>query len=127
MVAICAALAFQFPLSDLWHPQTYQLGTHVEAARAAMALVPDGTTVQTDIDMLAPLGARTDTFWIGNSPAWQGSKGNPATKYIVLDRDAGDLPPPPSANMLSYVESLNNGVRYRLIYENDNVFVFIRS
>jgi uncharacterized membrane protein len=127
MAAICAALAFQFPLSDLWHPQTYQLGAHVEAARAAMALVPDGTTVQTDIDLLAPLGARTDAFWLGNSTTWQGSRGNPATKYIVLDTDAGDLPPPPSVNMLSYVESLNNGVRYRLIYENNNVFVFVRS
>ena len=67
MLAICGALAFQFPLASLWSPQTYQLGPHVAAARAAMALVPDGSTVATDIDLLAPLGARADAFWLGNA------------------------------------------------------------
>jgi hypothetical protein len=126
MLAVCAALAFQFPLSNLWQPQTYHLGPHVLAARAAMALVPDGATVETDIDLLAPLAARTDAFWLGNSATWQGSSGNPATKYIVFDRAGADVPPP-SGGVLSYVESLNRGARYRLIYENDGVFVFIRS
>jgi uncharacterized membrane protein len=126
MVAICAALAFQFPLSEIWHPQTYQPGPHVEAERAAMALVPDGTTVQTNIGMLAPLGARTDAFWLGNATTWQGAAGNPASRYIVFDQAAGDLPPP-QGSVLSYVENLNGGSRYRLIYRNDGVFVFVRS
>ncbi len=79
MAAIAVALAFQFPLSNLWHGATYKLDAHVAAADAAMAVVPDGATVQTTLDLLAPLAARTDTFWIGN-------KGNPATQYIVFDR-----------------------------------------
>lgn len=126
MVAICAALAFQFPLSNLWHPQTYQTGRPAAAAWAAMALVPNGATVQTDIDLLAPLAARTDAFWLGNAVTWQGTKGNPATQYIIFDRAGADVPPP-SGSVLSYVESLNHGVPYRLIYENAGVFVFIRS
>jgi uncharacterized membrane protein len=67
MVASCAALAFQFPLSRLWQPATYELQPQVAAENAAMALVPDGATVATTTDLLAPLAARTDTFFLVNS------------------------------------------------------------
>jgi uncharacterized membrane protein len=119
MVAIAAALVFQFPLSSLWSPPTYSLGPHVAAARAAMARVPDGAQVATDLDLLAPLAARTDTFWLGNS-------NNPATKYVVFDTASTDWQPPPR-NVLAFVESLNHGVRYRQIYSGGGVYVFIRA
>jgi uncharacterized membrane protein len=119
MLAIAAALAFQFPLSELWTPQTYTIGPHVAAARAAMARVPDGATVATDLDLLAPLAARTDAFWLGNYAT------NPATRYVVFDTQSTDWQPPP-ANVLSFVESLNHGVRYRQVYASDGVYVFIR-
>ena len=54
-----------------------------------MARVPDGATVLTTLDLLAPLAARTDTFWIGNS-------GNPQTQYIVFDGQDSDYTPAPS-------------------------------
>jgi uncharacterized membrane protein len=120
MLGIAAALAFQFPLSQLWTPQTYSIDQHVAAARAAMARVPDGATVATDLDLLAPLAARTDTFWLGNFAT------NPATQYIVFDTASTDWQPPPG-NVLSFVEGLNHGVRYRQIYSSDGVYVFIRS
>jgi len=126
MLAICAALAFEFPLASLWSPQTYQLGPHVAAARAAMALVPDGSTVATDIDLLAPLGARADAFWLGNAATWLGQRGNPATQYVVYDQTAADLPAP-SGTALSYIESLSRGVRYRQVYQQNGIFVFVRS
>jgi uncharacterized membrane protein len=120
MLGIAAALAFQFPLSQLWTPQTYSIDQHVAAARAAMARVPDGATVATDLDLLAPLAARTDTFWLGNFAT------NPATQYIVFDTASTDWQPPPS-NVLGFVEGLNHGTRYRQIYVNDGVYVFIRA
>jgi uncharacterized membrane protein len=120
MLGAAAALAFQFPLSQLWTPQTYTLGPHVAAARAAMARVPDGATVATDLDLLAPLAARTDTFWLGNFST------NPATQYIVFDTASTDWQPPP-ANVLTFVESLTHGTRYRQIYVNDGVYVFVRA
>ena len=59
--------------------------------RAAMARVPDGATVTTTLDLLAPLAARTDTFWIGNSA-------NPDTEYIVFDgTDSGYSPSRPTS------------------------------
>jgi uncharacterized membrane protein len=121
MLGIAAALAFQFPLSQLWTPETYSLGPHVAAARAAMARVPDGATVATDLDLLAPLAARTDTFWLGNGD------NNPATQYVVFDTASTDWQPPPT-NVRAFVESLwHDKVRYRQIYVNDGVYVFIRS
>ena len=96
MLAIAAALAFQFPLSSLWSPQTYSIDRHVAAARAAMARVPDGAQVATDLDLLAPLAARTDTFWLGNSAT------NPATRYVVFDTASTDWQPPPR-NVLAFV------------------------
>ncbi len=120
MLATAAALAFQFPLSNLWNPQNYTIDHHVAAARAAMAQVPDGARVATDLDLLAPLATRTDTYWLGNSAT------NPATKYVVFDTASTDWQPPP-ANVLTFVESLNHGVRYREIYVNDGVYVFIRA
>jgi len=121
MLGIAAALAFQFPLSQLWTPQTYSLGPHVAAARAAMARVPDGATVATDLDLLAPLAARADTFWLGNGD------NNPATQYVVFDTASTDWQPPP-ANVLAFVESLwHDKVRYQQVYVNDGVYVFIRS
>jgi len=128
MVAICAALAFQFPLSSLWTPATYTLGPHVTAENRAMALVPDGVSVSTDLDLLAPLAARTNTYWLGNAGT------NPATAYVVFDTQSTDctawqavcLSARPGT-VLAEVESLTHGAHYRQIYESNGVFVFRRT
>ena len=65
------------------------------ADNAAMAVVPDGATVQTTLNLLAPLAARTDTFWIGNA-------GNPLTQYLVFDgKNSGYSPAP--ANVPAFI------------------------
>jgi uncharacterized membrane protein len=118
MLAVCAALAFQFPLSNLWNPQTYAISDQVKAADAAMARVPDGVTVETDLDLLAPLAARTDTFWLGNS-------GNPPPQYIVFDSHSTDWQPPP-ANIPAFIDQRHPGVSYRETFSDDGVYVFRR-
>jgi len=118
MLAIAAALVFQFPVSNLWSPSTYRLGAHVTDANAAMAMVPDGATVTTTLDLLAPLAARTDTFWIGNP-------GNPNTAYVVFDgTDSGYSPEP--ANIPAFVAGQHPGVRYNVIYDTGDICVFRR-
>jgi uncharacterized membrane protein len=119
MLAVAAALTFQFPVGTLLTPATYRISPHVADANAAMAKVPDGATVTTTLDLLAPLAVRTDTFWIGNS-------GNPATEYIVFDgTDSGYSPEP--ANVPAFVASQHPGVTYSMIYDTGGVFVFHRS
>ena len=119
MLAIAVALLFQFPVSNLWNPATYRLGPHVADDRAAVARVPDGATVTATLDLLAPLAARTDTFWIGNA-------GNPNTGYIVFDgTDSGYDPEP--ANIPAFVASQHPGVRYQVIYHTGDIYVFRRA
>jgi uncharacterized membrane protein len=120
MLALAAGLAFQFPLSSLWTPATYSLGPHVAAENAAMAMVPDGATVATDLDLLAPLAARTDTYWLGNLSA------NPVTQYVVFDTQSTDFQPPPT-NVLAFVEGLEHDAPFHQIYEQDGVYVFRRA
>jgi uncharacterized membrane protein len=116
MIAVAAALSFQFPLAALWNPQTYQIDNHVAAARAAMALVPDDTTVETDMDLLAPLAARDQVFWFG-------TPNSPATRYIVFDSTSTDYQPPPK-NAPAFIASLHPKRRYTLIYDHHGVYVF---
>ena len=119
MVAIAAALAFQFPLSALWNGQTYLIGPHVAAASAAMAKVPDGATVQSTLDVLASLAARTDAFWIENP-------GHPPAQYIVFDNpNSGHNPP--IIDVFAYIAGLYPGQHYTQIYVADNVYVFRRD
>jgi uncharacterized membrane protein len=119
MIAIAVTLAFQFPLSSLWNAQTYRISPHVAAADAAMAKVPDGATVQTTLDLLASLGARTDTFWIGNS-------GNPRTEYIVFDGTDSNYSPT-ITNVPAFIAQLYPHHLYTQIFKSGDVYVFRRT
>jgi uncharacterized membrane protein len=116
MVAIAVPLALQFPLNQLWNAQTYQISPHVGQAEAAMAQVPDGATVLTTLDLLAPLAARTDTFWIGNG-------GNPRAQYIVFDGLDSDYSPAPK-NVPAFIASLYPPHTYTEIFSSGDVYVF---
>jgi hypothetical protein len=120
MMAMAAvALAFQFPLSNLWHASTYRLDAHVAAADAAMAVVPDGAAVQTTLDLLAPLAARTQTFWVG-------TPGNPVTRYIVFDGpDSGYSPA--IKDVPAFIAQLYPHDGYVQVFSRDGVYVFRRG
>ena len=119
MAAVTVTLAFQFPVSGLWQASTYRLDAHVAAADAAMAVVPDGATVQTNLDLLAPLAARTDTFWIG-------TPGNPLTQYVVFDNDDSGYSAP-ITNVTAFIAMLYPHDGYVLVFERDGVYVFRRG
>jgi hypothetical protein len=119
MAAIAVALAFQFPINGIWHASTYQMSPHVAADNAAMAQVPDGATVQTTLGLLAPLAARTDTFWIGNPD-------NPATQYIVFDGQQSGYSPAPS-DVPAFIKELFPKTAYVQVFVDDQVYVFRRA
>jgi len=116
MVVIAVPVAFQFPLSDLWHAQTYRVSSHVAADEAAMARVPDGASVLTTLGLLAPLAARTDTYWIGNS-------GNPQTQYIVFDGPNSGYSPAIN-DVPAFIAGLYPPHTYTEIFSADGVYVF---
>ncbi|HEV2257556.1 MAG TPA: DUF2079 domain-containing protein [Streptosporangiaceae bacterium] len=116
MVAIAVPLALQFPLNQLWNAQTYRTSPHVAEAEAAMARVPDGASVLATLDLLAPLAARTDTYWIGNS-------GNPRTQYIVFDGADSDYTPA-IKDVPAFIAGLYPPGTYTEIYSSGDVYVF---
>jgi uncharacterized membrane protein len=116
MAAVAVAMAFQFPLSNLWSGQTYEMGPGVAADRAAMAVVPDGATVTTTLNLLAPLAARCDTFWVGNS-------GNPDTQYIVFDGPNSGYSPAVT-DVPAFIKQLYPNADYQQVFTDDQVYVF---
>ena len=56
MLVIAVALAWQFPLRDLWQPQTYRISQHVQGEDAALARVPAGTTRRDHAHHAGPAG-----------------------------------------------------------------------
>ena len=118
MAAVAVALAFQFPISNLWHASTYQLDPHISAADAAMAVVPDGATAATTLDLLAPLAARTDTFWMGNA-------GNPLTTYVVFDGQNSGYSLG-KTKVPAFIKQLYPTAGYVQIFSRDDVYVFQR-
>ena len=67
---------------------------------------------------LAPLAARTDTFWIGTA-------GNPLTEYLVFDgKNSGYSPLP--ANVPAFIAQLYPTAGYRQIFDRNDVYVFRR-
>ena len=81
--------------------------------------VPDGVTVQTNLDLLAPLAARTDTFWIGNP-------GNPLTQYVVFDNDDSGYSAP-ITNVPAFIAMLYPNDGYVQVFQRDGVYVFRRG
>jgi len=116
MVALAVAILPKFPLSGVWQPPTYQIGLHVQAEDAALARVPDGTTVEATLTMVAPLAARDDTYWIGTA-------GNPAPRYIVFDSTNSGWSPAP-ADPLAFVEQRHPGTMYQQVFVDNGVYVF---
>jgi uncharacterized membrane protein len=119
MLAVAVWLAFRFPLSGLWNPQTYLISAHARAEGVAMALVPPGTTAETTLTMLAPLAARDTVYWIGTA-------GNPAPAYLLFDTTSSGYSTPP-ASIPAFVRQSHPGVRYQMVFQASGVYVFRRA
>ncbi len=122
MVVIAIGLACWAPLKQLAAPQTYSDGgPQVQAEKAALAMVPDGVTVEAPYSAAATLGARADAFWVGDPT-------NPAGQYIVLDTGrATDSFDPRPGNPAQWVAHRHPGISYREIFAKDDIYVFRRE
>ncbi|MGH3496695.1 MAG: DUF2079 domain-containing protein [Nocardioidaceae bacterium] len=107
-VAVALVLCLQFPVADLFKGSTYQPSPLQAQADAAMALIPDGTSVETDIGLLDQLAADHHVYFIGDS-------GPVAPDYVLIDGAAGWSAPPNDA--ARYAMQLHPGTTYRNIYD----------
>ena len=70
----------------------------------------------TTLNLLAPLAARCDTFWVGNS-------GNPDTQYVVFD-GANSGYSPAVTNVPAFIHQLYPRANYQQVFTDDGVYVF---
>jgi uncharacterized membrane protein len=104
-LALCATLTL--PATSVLRPSTYAATPRSDAISRALALVPDGATVESNITAMSRLAARTDLYWLGGS--------QPAPpQYLVLDLSYGWSPSPPT-DLPGFAAQLHPGHSYRLL------------
>ncbi|MGW0118152.1 DUF2079 domain-containing protein [Streptomyces sp. NPDC003327] len=65
--AVALVLAANLPLRELLRSETYRTDARAEQARAAVAAVPEGVSVEADVPLLAHLTADHRVYWVGTS------------------------------------------------------------
>ncbi len=103
-LALCATLSL--PAASVLRPSTYTSTPRGDAISRALALVPDGAVVESNITGMSRLAARTDLYWLGGATA--------GPQYLVLDLSYGWSPSPP-ADLPAYAAQLHPGHSYRVL------------
>jgi hypothetical protein len=111
MMAVAFALIPQFSYNQLFDPNTFTFDPRTDALSHAMSLVPDGVTVETTINMLAPLSARDDAFWVGNPAA------PVAPQYVVFDQIVSGFSPP-ITDVKGFEQQRHPGTKYDVVYQD---------
>jgi uncharacterized membrane protein len=138
MVAVAVAFVFSFPLSLLWQPSTFAVSPSARAQERAMAMVPDGVTVEATVTMLAPMAARDTTSWIATRfmPP-QYTVGLPAPQYVLFDALRSNVPScqrvrrahapcVDTTGVLKTLQQVHPGARYVQLFKRDHVYLFRR-
>jgi uncharacterized membrane protein len=81
------AMLVKSPLASLVEPDFYDPPPRAAAAERVLALIPDGTSVDTDIGLMTHLTTDHDVTWIG-------TPGNATPDYVLLDLGSPIASPP---------------------------------
>lgn len=110
MLAVSAALVPQFAFNQFFNPDTFTFDARTGELSRAVSLVPANVTVEATINVLAPLAAKDDAYWIGNG-------GNPPVQYVVLDTVvsgfSGTISDP-----VAFVEQRHAGTKYKVVWSD---------
>ena len=112
VVGLTASLMLlpQLPLWQLTNPGLHFAGLRAQAARDAMAVVPDGAVVETDVGLMSYLVGRTDVYYLGND--------NPVPEYLLIDRQGGGVPQE-WGDVLQVAQILHPGVPFEVLHARD--------
>lgn len=106
ILLISVVLSSQYAVGSLLDPARHFPLTTVTSSENALAAVPDGVTVETDISLMSYLVDRTEVYWIGND--------NPPPQYVLIDVSARpDLAPTAAA---AEAEQRFPGTRYETVF-----------
>lgn len=106
------------PLRALVQPGHWDGGRR-QGAQAALAVVPAGASVESDLGLMAHLVSRNRVYWLGHATGV-------TPDYLVVDAGSGWTPPGP-ADLPAYAESLHPGSRYEVVWSRDGFTVLRRQ
>ena len=109
-LAASVAMVPQFAFSQFFSPNTFSFDARTSELRHAVSVVPSNVTVEGTINVLAPLAAKDDTFWIGNV-------GNPAVQYVLLDTVASGFSQTIN-DPIQFVEQRHPGTVYEVVWSD---------
>jgi uncharacterized membrane protein len=114
-----AAMLLVLPLTDVVRPSTWLDSSRRDEATAALALIPAGTSVESDLGLISHLVSTNTVYWMTNT---QGR----VPDYITLDTTSGwikdDL-----QSVDDYVAGLHKGVRYTRLTPKGPFWVYRRA
>jgi uncharacterized membrane protein len=108
-LVVAVFLCSRFAFKDLVDPVTYQLSPRAQSAEHVLAEIPDGSTVETDLGLIARLTNRAQVFFVGNAA--------PVVPQFVLIADTDQ--DPAMRDAVKYAQALHPGKRYALVYDHD--------
>ncbi|MEY9874149.1 putative membrane protein [Streptacidiphilus sp. MAP12-33] len=106
-VALTLCVTQDLPAASVLRPSTYAATPRSDAISRALALVPDGATVESNITAMSRLAARTDLYWLGGEKA-------AAPQYVVLDLSYGWSPSAPT-DLPGFAAQMHPGHSYRVL------------
>lgn len=116
-LAVSIALSDSFALKQYFHPQKmFSQTPETQAAWHTMALIPNGSTVEASINLLAPLASRTDVYWMGNT--------NPTPNYVVI-YNAGWSQTTMPADPVQSIEQEHKGSHFAQVYRDDRYGIYL--
>lgn len=118
VATFAVAISSQLPLFELRDPQKWILELRQESATRALAAVPEGSSVGTDVSLMAYLTPDRRVYYIGQ-------RGNPTTDYLVIDTIAGGWQGP--MNLTDYGEQIHPGSRWELLLDENGYQVARRA
>lgn len=108
------------PLARLTDAEAYRLPDRHGAAMAVLAEIEEGSTVATDIALMAYLVPTATVFWVGND-------GNPAPDAVVIDTRSPTWGAAPPRDAARHAERRHPGTTYETVLEVSGYLVAQRT
>jgi uncharacterized membrane protein len=115
LAGIAATLFATSSAADLARPAAWAETPRQQALADALATIPPGAVVQTDLGLLSHLVGRNTVYWVGNA-------NQPPPGYIVVDAGAG-WTQPPADGLPDYFADLYPGHSWQVVGAADGVVV----
>ncbi len=110
-MAACLLLLPGQKFGVLLEPATYGQSERWDAAHRMMELIPDDSTVETGVVLMAYLVPDTRVYWLGNT--------NPAPEYLVVDAEDWSWGPVRPSDAEAHAEQRYPGTDYSLVFSEE--------